>query len=277
MTSRTPRLRLALRAALLAVLAPLVVLPAPAPADRPTPTSARGSWLRFEVTTANVRSFPVMPQGRVRADLDTLRGLGGTVLFQEIEPDRYKRALRSRFQASRVAFLDRTPVPVALDDAWTIEDRDVEVMHRGRAGVSPTRFVTWLRVARTSGDRTVRFVVMNTHFVSGAWNGRPNKDDAWRKKRWNDHFDAMRRLVRGFNAAGLTVVGGGDFNRTIARGLRRFTGAQRWLYSDAGIDKLFVAPAPGGARVAVKKTDSTRGFSDHAFRTAVLKIGPPRG
>ncbi len=247
---------------------------APAPPREPAEPAA--GWVGFKVTTANVKSFPVMPQDRVQADYDRIRALRGSVLFQEIEPARYKQALSSTFSGSRVDFIDRTPVPVALDRAWTVKDRGIARMHKGLARVSPTRFVTWQKVARTRGDRTVRFVLMNTHFVSGAWNRKPDRADAWRKAHWKKHFAKMGDLVRSFNAQGLTVVGGGDFNRSIARGLKKFTGTQRWLYSDGGIDKIFVAPAPDGARVVVKRTFSTRGFSDHAFRTAVLKIGPSR-
>ncbi|GAA5149427.1 hypothetical protein GCM10023340_24690 [Nocardioides marinquilinus] len=266
--------------------APVAVAVVPPPlgeapsSPRPAPTAARAprppAVLRLALTTANVRGAPSheMAQPRVQADLDLAARRGGALLLQEIWPVRYKRAVRRTFADRHVGLVRRSSNPVVVDRRWRVLERGRVTTTRTVPGTTPPRSLTWLVLAGDTASGPVRFVLMNTHFVAGAWNGRRDADVPLRQRLWDRHYRLMRRYVTDFNARGLTVVGGGDFNRRRSDGLLPFTDRQRWLFDDVGVDKLFVAPAPRGARVRVVARATTQANSDHDFRTAWLRIAP---
>lgn len=80
--------------------------------------------------------------------------------------------------------------------------------HPGEAGVTPARFVTWVKLKLRGTNKKV--VVVNTHLISGAWSKHPE-----RRERWYTHMRKLRSKVRTLHAnhpnARLFVVG--DFNR----------------------------------------------------------------
>ncbi len=61
--------------------------------------------------------------------------------------------------------------------------------HGGEAGVTPSRFVNW--VVLKNKDTGAKLAFINTHYISGAWNGEHPE----RQERWRTHNDVVREVV----------------------------------------------------------------------------------
>lgn len=88
--------------------------------------------------------------------------------------------------------------------------------HKGQAGVTPNRYVTWVQLSdRANGHR---FLVLNTHFISGAWNKYPA-----RQARWLTHYRKLKNLIVTLNDQypGSPIFVVGDFNRAKAMWMPR--------------------------------------------------------
>lgn len=145
-------------------------------------------------------------------------------------------------------------------------------MHGGRAAVSPNRYLSWVVLKhRSSGRKTV---FMNTHMVSGAWNGKDNTDDPWRKEMWLKHRAEQTKVINDFTAQGMSVVYGGDFNR---QNVEPFSPRDKQVV-DTGIDHLGVVLAPGDELAGVQTAQAIDGYnSDHKaklMRVTVSGCGP---
>jgi Endonuclease/Exonuclease/phosphatase family len=83
--------------------------------------------------------------------------------------------------------------------------------HEGEAGVTPARYVNWV-ILQINGT-TSRFIVVNTHFISGAWSDHPE-----RQARWLQHYQILQDKVAELRAnhPGKPVFVLGDFNRAKA-------------------------------------------------------------
>jgi hypothetical protein len=170
---------------------------------------------RFRTATINVKSNPEMRQGAVRHDVHRAAHSAGLIGWQEIAPRRYFEAIK-QLGPKWSHYMPRDgglhiPVPISWkNDVWKKEDAGFIRTHHGKAGISPNRYITWVKLKnRATGKEIVR---VNTHLVSGAWGGpRPQKD--WRQDMWRLHMTKLDGLVDHFEKQGLTVVVGGDFNR----------------------------------------------------------------
>ncbi|MEH3034651.1 MAG: hypothetical protein PGN07_11640 [Aeromicrobium erythreum] len=105
--------------------------------------------------------------------------------------------------------------------------------HPGESGVTPSRFVTWVVLKHRESGKKLGFV--NTHYISGAWSGKPA-----RQQRWLDHNKAVKQVVADLTARGITVALSGDFNRHQGQasylGLERFATPQA---SQVPYDQLY--------------------------------------
>jgi hypothetical protein len=245
-----PHLSVVALASLFIAVGPVGAGPA-ASADRPALTTT-GDYL-----TENVKSNPTMPQREVAHDVRAGAGLGAVVLWQEIRPDRYKAAVAGLPDRWRTVQLG-TEDPISFNtNVWRLVSTDRAFLSRGRAHVTPDRWATWAVLQNQRSGRVVAF--MDTHYVSAAWNSRPVSHKAWRKRQWVKEWRNQQQAVERLSQRGLTILGGGDFNRDR---LPRFTDRQVNLNSGA-IDHLWAVPAPG-ARI---ESQGTRRYghlySDH--------------
>lgn len=161
--------------------------------------------------------------------------LGGILLFQEIKGEADHRNLRAALGDGYFVSHENLSIPIAVPFAeFEVISVGERKMHDGKKLTSPSRWVTWV-VVRHRGTGII-FVVINTHFVSGAWNRKPKLNKKWRKHMWEQHFDRMRTVILNFVERGMPVAGGGDFNRK--EGVEKFTNSQVWV-ANVALDKLF--------------------------------------
>ncbi|WP_375757726.1 peptidoglycan-binding protein [Corallococcus exercitus] len=177
--------------------------------------SLAGTRDTFKTVTINVKSNPVMDQAAVVHDVKRAASQGGLIGWNEISPDRYFKAIRDLgpewgHYMPRDGGL-RIPNPISWKKSeWKLQDEGFLRTHEGKKGVSPNRYVTWVKLKNEETGKSI--IRMNTHLVSGAWSGnKPHKE--WRQDMWNKHMDRLDRLVTHFEKKGLPVIVGGDFNR----------------------------------------------------------------
>jgi hypothetical protein len=139
--------------------------------------------------------------------------------WQEVESPAAITKLRNRLGADYQHYLGGGGAASAIPISWRV-DRFTKLgegsvrTHDGEAGVTPARYVNWVRLAiRGTGTQ---LVVVNTHFISGAWSGHPE-----RQARWNRHYQVLHDKVAALrrNHPGVPVFVVGDFNRAQAMGM----------------------------------------------------------
>jgi hypothetical protein len=99
-------------------------------------------------------------------------------------------------------------VPISWQrSTFTLLAKGAKLTHGGEAHVTPSRWVTWVVLRNTNTQKS--FVFVNTHFISKAYTGHPE-----RRARWDAHLAVLRERVAALAtqyAAPVVVVG--DFNR----------------------------------------------------------------
>lgn len=142
-------------------------------------------------------------------------------------------------------------VPMSVPRDYAVLRRRVTRVHGGKAGVSPHRVITEAVLERVDTPG-LRFVLVNTHYVAGAWNGRQDPHEAWRDDMWRRHFRAHRDDVLGhWRSLGYPVIWTGDVNRApmpllLPRHERRAFGG--------GIDQIGWVPGGNGTQLRLRRT-----------------------
>lgn len=186
------------------------------------------------VTTANICCNPRRPQPFVRRRIRRASRIPGVTFGQEIELPRYTRAWRRQAKkAGKRAFALGHEVPISVPRAWLVTESSTTRVHGGLEHVSPHRIFSEV-IVELGG---LRVSLINCHPVSKP---RPGVDHAqWRMDRWEEYRQALRERVALRHAQGLTVIVGGDMNKTSPERIHR---AQVRL-ARAGLDHLWVVPA----------------------------------
>lgn len=210
-------------------------------AAQPEPTPERG----IRHVSANIQSVPLMPMADVAEDYGTVGMHAAVTGWQEIARS-YRRRLRavdgwatywpglplSMARAVPISWRARRFKRVAAGYVRT---------HLGEAKVTPSRFVAW--VVLKDGRTGQTFWRVNTHYISKAWTGHPE-----RQERWLLHDRKLAGVVQMLlEKHGPDGVVGGDFNRDI--GSPRLTRMDPSAHYHHGIDHLYVfgdAVAIGG-------------------------------
>lgn len=83
--------------------------------------------------------------------------------------------------------------------------------HGGLEKISPARGTigAMLQVA----DIDLGVLVLDSHFVSGAWSRKLRARRPWRRRKWRKHYAMLRQITEALDAAGFLVVHAGDVNR----------------------------------------------------------------
>jgi endonuclease/exonuclease/phosphatase family metal-dependent hydrolase len=165
----------------------------------------------FRTATINVKSNPEMRQASVVHDVRKASRQASIIGWQEIEPERYRQAIRD-LPPTWSHFMPKgstNPISWRNDEWKKVGGRSITT-HEGRAGVTPHRNITWVKLQhRETGQEVVR---INTHLISGAWSD-PKPTTGWRREQWHEHRSQLNDLVRHFEKQGAEVIVGGDFNR----------------------------------------------------------------
>lgn len=228
----------------------------------------------MRVSTANIKNNPPMMQRHVVHDMRTLRTMSNVIMWQEIGRARYKDALTHTLgPAWQHAHLD-SDIPISWKrDAYALVDKGIVRTHKGRALASPARYITWVVLRRTRDAQHI--AIVNTHYVSGAWNAKRKPFKTWRKYQWATHYQHHAHVIASLLARGYSVIGGGDFNRLTVNPLHP---RLQWITDNGnGLDHLYYVPAALGVRITVHdRWSTTRLYTDHPAKTARITLETPR-
>lgn len=221
------------------------------------------------ISTANIKhGTNPMVQWKVKRDVKTAKSRSGIVGWQEIKSARYKDAVRTVYRDDWETCQLASPIPISVRASnFKILKSGRQLTHHGRLLTSPDRYVSWAYVQ--CRDNPFKFIVMNTHYVSGAWNDKPKLHKAWRQRMWEVHWRQQQTLVLDAYKAGYSIIGTGDFNRVE---VKRFHPDQVWL-TKGGIDKLWYLQGAHGPRFH-QLGDLMRFdlFSDHDLKVARVRL-----
>lgn len=218
------------------------------------------------VATSNIKG--TMRPSKVAEDMAHVAHLASVFFFQEITYGFNKRLLHRLFaRVFYIAALARE-CPVVLKKAhWEILDVHVSLAHKGRPLCSPNRYIVVVLARRRGSQKVVAFI--STHYISGAWNRKRKTFKKWRRAMWLRHHSLHQTIVDILVSAGISVVGGADWNRLIHQ-IRPLHKDMEWVAA-GGIDGVYIVEAPSGTRIRVHEEDVERGLNtDHALRRARL-------
>ncbi|MFC4492928.1 endonuclease/exonuclease/phosphatase family protein [Streptomyces ovatisporus] len=142
----------------------------------------------------------------------TFKPHGDVIGWQEMNTAADRKRLRTELSGYG-HFLPREGAAGAVPISWRKDTfklikADAVLTHKGEARVTPSRYVTWALLEHRAKKQ--RFVMMNTHFISGAWSKHPE-----RQGRWLKHADKLRSVIKNLHGKHpeLPVFVVGDFNR----------------------------------------------------------------
>lgn len=249
---------------------PAQPIPVVVPAKPSAPELVRPS---LTVVTSNIKNNPDLSREHVLHDTRAVSRLGGVVLWQEIAEADDRADLQTSLPPgawTHVGLEDECPISLFTGN-WNVHRTGSILLHGGKAAVSPHRVARWAEVSR-KGSAQLPFVLLNTHWVSGAFSHAGQAAEDWRVEMWNRAHDKASALVQQFLAEDLTVIGGGDYNRTGE--WPGFAPQHRWLLH-GGFDHLWTCEAERGTQVHLTSA-GTLGldelYTDHPARWVHLGL-----
>jgi hypothetical protein len=238
--------------------------------ESPTPPVADPGANPMRLVTANIRHG--MSAAAKREDITKVRDMGSVIMWQELGNSESQSLVAQHLPESEWHHLPAAKRPtdrLSIRKAhWKVEQATSYLMHPKYPGVRGQR-ETYTTVALvTSKTSNVQFLVMAAHFTPHAWCGHSVPGKQWRKDKWNLHFNKMQSIAADARSKGITVIGGGDWNRPPA-GVDKFHASQDW-FRQSPLDYLFGIPAAGGSTYTLQSSQSVAMNSDHNALVAQL-------
>ena len=143
----------------------------------------------------------------------TFHNFAGVIGWQEVDSaaarDKMRRQLGDEYQHYFPEPGPAKAIPISWRKSrFELVKAGYKKTHDGEAKVTPARYITWviLKVKPTGK----KFIFINTHFISGAWNKHPE-----RQARWLRHYEILYNRVATFrkNHPNKPIFLVGDFNR----------------------------------------------------------------
>lgn len=236
--------------------------------------SAATDWIRLPVVTANIgRKNLGAREAAIRAVRNGVPGERPIVGWQEIrEGDKGERPMISRHfgPAYQNAFLNHDRayrVPISVPRPWQVVNSNATFVHGAIGGVTPPRWINEV-VVEHQAHPGLRFVLINSHYLAGAYNGAQNPN---LRDEWDLHKQTHRDRVMAHHERGHLVIWTADTNRA---GYDRATGqqAERKVFPN-GIDRINWLPGDGTVRLDLVGTKVIpMSVDSHDARVAIFRI-----
>jgi hypothetical protein len=236
--------------------------------------SAATDWIRLPVVTANIgRKHLGAREAAIRAVRHGVAGERPLVGWQEIsEGDTGEEPMIEKYFGNgyRTAFLRHKTSfrePISVPKPWRIVASKPTRVHGGIKGVTPSRWVNEV-VVRHEANASLEFVLINTHYLAGAYVGA-NRHDL--RDEWNHHHDVHKQRVLAHHRRGRLVIWTADTNNpgfTTATGRK----AEKRVFGK-GIDRIGWLPGNGTVQLELRDTGSVDMRVDsHDARVAIFRI-----
>jgi hypothetical protein len=188
---------------------------------------------------------------------------GSIIGWQEIDDDdeaQEYRILNRVFNKTFITVGRGQRVPITFSRAYKVLNSKVTFGSHGIAKVTPHRVVVEVMLKDRLRFWRPAFAVVNTHYPSGAFNGKVDYKEGARVDAWHDLFKVHQARVKHYADREVTVFWTGDTNR---RDMPKVHPRERQLVT-AGIDSISVVP--GAAKFKIGKTGFLSLNSDHDAR-----------
>lgn len=235
--------------------------------------AAASEWIRLPVITANIgRKNLGAREAAIRAVRagDATRPLVG---WQEIsegdtgEPAMIESQFGSAYQNVFLHHDGAYRVPISVPSPWEVVSSQPTRVHDGIEDLTPPRWINEV-VVRHETYKELRFTLINTHYIAGAYNGanRPDLRDEWNllhsvhKDRVLAHHEQGRLVIwtADTNNPGYTTATGWDAER------RAFPG---------DIDRIDWLPGNGTVQLELLNTNTVdMNVDGHDARVAIFRI-----
>ena len=170
----------------------------------------------MRIGTANIKNYPDMPRDKVVADARKMAHLCDLWGQQENNPEEDDEAIDKALGDDWMKTHGGTDLPI-----WY--KRSIFRLVGARVHLMPFSPVLPLTprprnlVAATFRIRgrsdLPNWVVINSHFIAGAYNGDlPAADTKRRKRQWNIEWEHHTRFINDYRRKGFTVFAMGDYN-----------------------------------------------------------------
>lgn len=238
--------------------------------------AAAGGWIRLPVITANIgRKHLGAREAAIRAVRNGDPGHRPIVGWQEIREGRVDTGEPAMIErhfgdAYRTAFLHHKSSyrePISVPQPWKIVNAKPTFVHGGIGGVTPSRWINELVIEHRSNPR-LRFVLMNTHYIAGAYNGSQNPN---LRDEWNLHKKIHRQRVLAHHKQGRLVIWTADTNRGDYQKATGLAAEHRAFFH--GIDRIDWLAGDGTVQLDLVGTkDVPMHVDSHNARVAVFRI-----
>ncbi|ADB30948.1 hypothetical protein Kfla_1854 [Kribbella flavida DSM 17836] len=236
--------------------------------------SAASEWVRLPVITANIgRADLGAREAAIRAVRNGDPGHRPIVGWQEIrEGDTGEPAMISQYFGDlyQNAFLHHDTsyrVPISAPQPWKVVNSRATFVHGGIAGVTPPRWINEI-VAEHQAHPGLKFVLINTHYIAGAYNGNQNPN---LRDEWDLHKKTHRERVMAHHGRGHLVIWTADTNRP---DFDKATGqdTERKAFAH-GIDRINWLPGDGTVQLDLLSTRTIpMNVDGHDARAAIFRI-----
>lgn len=197
------------------------------------------------IGTSNVQDNPDMPTRDVRTCGSIANQHTDLCVFQEINPNEDLTPLRDGlgdnwslintgiedvigYDHTFARLCDQSELPDWLDPTGhfrlSVGDSDIP---------NPSRYYSWGCFTVIQRPHQHPWVLLDAHFTNGGWADPPKNMQHVRRQRWYNERDGVEAFVQKVHDAGLTIIFGGDWNRSPFDPF----GGGRWLVQN-GIDKI---------------------------------------
>jgi hypothetical protein len=237
--------------------------------------SAAADWIRLPIITANIgRKHLDAREAAIRA---VRTGVAGEPLvgWQEIgEGDKGEPAMieKNFGNAYRTAFLRHERsyrVPISVPKPWQIVDSKPTRAHGAIKGITPPRWINEV-VVQHEANANLQFVLINTHYLFGAYNGATRPD---LRDEYDHHREVHKQRALAHHRKGRLVIWTADTNNP---GYTKATGwnAEKQVFPE-GIDRINWLPGNGSVQLELRDTKAIDMRVDgHNARVAIFRIRP---
>jgi len=160
--------------------------------------------------TANIMALPVNHE--YEKGIHEVLQHSDMVGWQEMTKPEYWNYLTSRPLWGTIGRIGAGAAITYRKAAWTLEKQGDTLLHPGTPAICLERRIVWGVFHRTEYPN-LKTIMTTRHYVSKAWNHRPDPDKELRKGMWLRGNATDLTLLRALIATGIPSVHTGDCNR----------------------------------------------------------------
>ena len=199
-------------------------------------------------------------------------GFADVICWQEATTAESRKRIRSLpGYGTSIPSDQPSQLPVSYkSDKFKLVSAGATMFHGSGPGpANPARWMNRVLLEERTSGRLI--VIYNTHWVNGAWNGKPKPGyKKWRQEAWKTAEQKMNIELNEALARDVPAFACGDFNRSTPADFDNLTPIPRGNRSGWGIDHLQYS---NGSQIEAEKVFvGTNAGSDHARITSRISI-----